>query len=75
MMRKLTVLLLSGTICLLGAIPVLANTGVTVQNIRQKLQVTDGAVIGTYSKVNRNPWNSIDIDSVKKLLKEARKSQ
>lgn len=59
----------------LPSVPILANTGVTAENVYQKLQVADGAVIGTYFKVNGNPWNPIDIDRVKKLLKEARRRE
>lgn len=54
-------------------VPILANTGVTAENICQKLQVADGAVVGTYFKVDGNPWNPVDPERVRKLLKESKK--
>jgi len=56
-------------------VPILANTGVTAENVRGKLQVTDGAVVGTYFKVDGDPWNPVDPERVKKLLREAKRGK
>ncbi len=56
-------------------VPILANTGVTAENVSQKLQITDGAVVGTYFKVDGNPWNPVAPERVKELLEKARRGR
>jgi predicted TIM-barrel enzyme len=49
-------------------IPVLANTGVNIDNVRSILEVADGCVIGTHFKVGGDTWNAVDGDRVKRLM-------
>lgn len=48
--------------------PVFANTGVTIDNVRDILAVGDGCVIGTHFKVDGNTWNPVDGDRVKRFM-------
>ena len=43
--------------------PVFANTGVTIDNVREMLAIADGVVIGTHFKVDGNTWNPVDGDA------------
>ena len=45
---------------LLPEIPVLANTGVKIENIENTLSIADGVIIGSSLKVNGDTWNSVD---------------
>lgn len=53
-------------------IPVLANTGVSEENIEQLLSVADGAIVGTSFKVDGYIWNPVDPDRVRRLMERAR---
>ncbi len=48
--------------------PVLANTGVTIDNVRDILAIADGVVIGTHFKVDGNTWNPVDGGRVKRFM-------
>jgi uncharacterized protein len=48
--------------------PVFANTGVTIDNIRDILAVGDGCIVGTHFKVDGNTWNAVDGDRVKRFM-------
>ena len=48
--------------------PVLANTGVTVDNVADVLSVASGCVIGTHLKVDGNTWNPVDPERVKRFM-------
>jgi len=48
--------------------PVFANTGVTEQNVREKLAVADGAVVGTSLKRDGCTWNQVDRERVKRFM-------
>lgn len=48
--------------------PVLANTGVTIDNVKDVLSLVDGCVIGTHLKVDGNTWNAVDGDRVKRFM-------
>ena len=55
-------------------VPVLANTGVNIDNVRDILAIADGVVIGTHFKVDGVTWNPVDgarvtrfMDAVAKL--------
>lgn len=50
------------------SVPVLANTGVNLDNVREILALADGAVIGTHFKVDGNTWNPVDGDRVKRFM-------
>jgi membrane complex biogenesis BtpA family protein len=48
--------------------PVFANTGVTVDNVRDVLAVADGAIVGTHFKVDGNTWNAVDGTRVRRFM-------
>jgi membrane complex biogenesis BtpA family protein len=52
--------------------PVLANTGVRPENIRQQLAVADGAVTGTWFKRDGYIWNEVDVNRVREFMAAAR---
>jgi uncharacterized protein len=49
-------------------VPVLANTGVNVDNVRDILATADGVVIGTHFKVDGQTWNPVDGARVKRFM-------
>jgi uncharacterized protein len=49
-------------------VPVFANTGANIDNVKQILLVADGCVIGTHFKVDGNTWNPVDADRVKRFM-------
>lgn len=49
-------------------VPVLANTGVNLDNVREVMSVASGCVIGTHFKVDGDTWNSVDEDRVKRFM-------
>jgi membrane complex biogenesis BtpA family protein len=51
-----------------GAVPVLANTGVNIDNVEAVLGIADGIVIGTHFKVDGNTWNAVDPARVKRFM-------
>jgi uncharacterized protein len=53
-------------------IPVLANTGVRPENIRQQLEVADGAITGTTFKRDGYIWNEVDVRRVSEFMALAR---
>ena len=40
--------------------PVLANTGVKIENVEDTLSVADGVIIGSSLKEDGNTWNAVD---------------
>lgn len=52
--------------------PVVANTGIRAENVRQILQVADGVIVGTALKKDGNTWNAVDPDRVKRFVEAAR---
>ena len=40
--------------------PVLANTGVKIENVEDTLNITDGVIIGSSLKIDGNTWNTVD---------------
>jgi len=48
--------------------PVFANTGVTIDNVRDVLAVADGAIVGTHFKVDGNTWNAVDGARVSRFM-------
>ena len=40
--------------------PVLANTGVKIENVEDILNITDGIIIGSSLKIDGNTWNTVD---------------
>ena len=49
-------------------VPVLANTGVTIDTVGDILSVADGCVVGTHLKVDGNTWNPVDGDRVRRFM-------
>lgn len=49
-------------------VPVLANTGVNIDNVRDILALADGVVIGTHFKRDGDTWNPVDGDRVKRFM-------
>ncbi|MQT15267.1 BtpA/SgcQ family protein [Segnochrobactrum spirostomi] len=49
-------------------VPIFANTGVNIDNVRDVLSVASGVVIGTHFKVDGNTWNAVDGDRVKRFM-------
>jgi predicted TIM-barrel enzyme len=49
-------------------VPVFANTGVNIDNVREIMAVADGIVIGTHFKVDGNTWNEVDGTRVKRFM-------
>ncbi|MGB6117046.1 MAG: BtpA/SgcQ family protein [Mesorhizobium sp.] len=48
--------------------PVLANTGVNIDNVEQVMAVADGCVIGTHFKVDGVTWNAVDGARVRRFM-------
>lgn len=53
-------------------IPVFANTGVRLENVREQLAIADGAVVGTALKRDGHTWNPVDIRRVKEFMAAVR---
>jgi uncharacterized protein len=49
-------------------VPVLANTGVTEDNVGRILEVADGVIVGTSLKVDGNLWNPVDPARARRLV-------
>jgi len=56
-------------------VPVLAGTGVTVDNVTKMLKYADGAIIGTSLKVAGNTWNRVDERRVKEFMAVVKKAR
>jgi len=52
--------------------PVFANTGVRPENIREQLDVADGAVTGTAFKRDGYIWNEVEVGRVREFMKIVR---
>lgn len=52
--------------------PVVANTGVRAENVRDILKVADGVIVGTALKKDGNTWNPVDLDSVRRFMEAAK---
>ncbi len=49
-------------------VPVFANTGVNIDNVRDVMSVASGCIIGTHFKVGGDTWKSVDPDRVKRFM-------
>jgi membrane complex biogenesis BtpA family protein len=49
-------------------VPVFANTGVRIDNVKEVLAIADGCIIGTHFKVDGNTWNPVDGERVKRFM-------
>lgn len=54
------------------ATPVLANTGVRADTVREILAVADGAIVGTSLKVDGDTWNDVDPRRVVEMMERVR---
>lgn len=55
--------------------PVLANTGVRAETVREILAIADGALVGTTLKVDADTWNAVDPDRAARFMDAARLAQ
>ena len=56
-------------------VPVIANTGVTHENVLQVLEVADGAIVGTSLKEGGITWNPVDQARVERMVELAERSR
>jgi membrane complex biogenesis BtpA family protein len=56
-------------------VPVLAGTGVRVDNVTKMLSHADGVIIGTSLKVAGNTWNRVDERRVKEFMDVVKKAR
>jgi membrane complex biogenesis BtpA family protein len=54
-------------------VPVLANTGVRIDTVKDIFAIADGCVIGTHFKVDGNTWNAVDGERVKRFMEVVEK--
>ena len=52
--------------------PLLANTGVNIDNVADIMAHADGCVIGTHFKVDGNTWNAVDAARVSRFMDKLR---
>ncbi len=55
-----------------GDVPVVANTGVRAERIRDIFAIADAAIVGTSLKVDGVTWNRVDPDRARRLMDAAR---
>jgi membrane complex biogenesis BtpA family protein len=53
-------------------VPVFANTGVCLTNVRDQLSIVDGAIVGTALKRDGYIWNEVDPDRTRQFMDEVR---
>jgi membrane complex biogenesis BtpA family protein len=53
------------------SVPVLAGSGVTPETVKEILDVADGAIVGSYFKVDGQLRNHVDPDRVRRLVSAA----
>ena len=49
-------------------VPVFANTGVNLDNVRDVMSVASGCIIGTHFKIDGNTWNPVDGARVERFM-------
>lgn len=52
--------------------PVIANTGVRLENVADVLRVADAAIVGTSLKTAGNTWNAVDPERVERFMEKVR---
>lgn len=50
------------------SIPVLTGSGTNKDNIREQMNIANGAIIGTSIKVDNNVWNEVDLNKAKEII-------
>jgi membrane complex biogenesis BtpA family protein len=53
-------------------VPVIANTGVRAEHLREIFAVADGVIVGTSLKVDGDTWKPVDPDRAQRLMDAAR---
>jgi len=53
--------------------PILAGSGINIENVEKFLKFCDGAIVGTFFKENGKIENKVDIERVKKFMKIVKK--
>jgi membrane complex biogenesis BtpA family protein len=53
-------------------LPVIANTGVSHENVRQILEIADGAIVGTSLKRDGSTWNPVDGERARRMVELVR---
>ena len=51
--------------------PVIANTGVRAERIREIFSIADGVIVGTSLKVDGVTWNPVDPERARRLVDAA----
>jgi membrane complex biogenesis BtpA family protein len=51
-------------------VPVLANTGVRIETVREVLRVADGVIVGTGLKRDGYTWNAVDPERVERFMEQ-----
>ena len=54
-------------------VPLFANTGVRIDNVREILAIADGCIIGTHFKIEGDTWNAVDGERVKRFMEAVEK--
>ena len=54
------------------SIPVIANTGVNIDNVEEIFKFADGVIIGSSLKVDGNTWNSVDEHRAIEFMKKVK---
>jgi predicted TIM-barrel enzyme len=49
-------------------VPVIANTGVTLENVEKILSMADGLIVGTSLKLGGSTWNAVDPDRAARMV-------
>jgi membrane complex biogenesis BtpA family protein len=55
--------------------PVLANTGVKIETVRETLAVADGVIVGTGLKQDGYTWNPVDPERVRRFMDEVSRAR
>ncbi|MEY3082039.1 MAG: hypothetical protein RJA94_2024, partial [Pseudomonadota bacterium] len=49
-------------------VPIFANTGVNIDNVKDTLALASGVIIGTHFKMDGITWNAVDAARVKRFM-------
>ncbi len=55
-----------------GGTPVIANTGVNLENVAELLEIADGAIVGTSLKLDGSTWNPVDPSRAREMVERVR---
>lgn len=58
---------------ILGNFPLFVGAGVSLEDVEEKLEIADGAIVGSYFKKNGNTFNKVHKETVKYFMEEVRK--